>query len=188
MEVWSSIYYEVREEKRKCRRWVTVTDTNYQTIYTNFFSARVVKRAKVMFSQACVTHSASALWAGRDLLKYIFKHNIFEFKYIFKQTPQDGRPSRRPVPPCQGRAPPPPPAKTDPLREYGQWAGGTHPTAMHTCSEWNYNGLWILLMFMATIRKACKIMSTNGWKVQWIQGISQSLEFSLNVFTELNQW
>ena len=73
-------------------------------------------------------------------------------KYIFRQTPQECRtaPRKADLPERQtlreGRphpqrtddpTPPPPPRKGRPPeeenREYGQWAGGTHPTGMHPC-------------------------------------------------------
>ena len=64
-----------------------------------------------------------------------------------KHSPREGS-----TPPWEGITPPPPPEKEAPPPgrkhppAYGQWAGGTHPTGMHSCYFVSHSDLCILLV------------------------------------------
>ena len=91
---------------------------NYSLASLNLFiTARIAKRAKFMFSQVFVILSLNR--GGREVLQH--------------QRPLDN--TSPPPPPGHGHNTPLPPGTrwTTPPPPYGQCAGGTHPTGMHSC-------------------------------------------------------
>ena len=84
-----------------------------------FVTARNSSFGKEMFSQACVKNSVP-----RGVCVYIPT-------FLLAIAPPLGR---HPLPPRQTH---PPPRQTPRTMGYGQQAGGTHPTGMHSCHSFN---------------------------------------------------
>ena len=126
------------------------------------FTARVAKRAKVMFSQACVTHSVQLQGGGVTPGP---GHNTCPLPpdQVRLQHPPSPLPPHQvrlqhpPIPPppqdqVRLQHPPPPPlgpgqvTTPAPRRDCGQ-AGGTHPTGMHSCQIKYFHWLFLKITY-----------------------------------------
>ena len=104
-----------------------------------FITARVAKRAKVMFSQACVTHSVQQGGGGVQHQRSTTfspgtRSQHLPAPWDQVTTPPSPWTTPAPLPGTRSQHPPPslPPWTTPPPPDYAQ-AGGTHPTGMHYC-------------------------------------------------------
>ena len=102
-------------------------------------TARVAKRAKVMFSQACVTHSVQ-LWGGVGTKGLLLPPG----KVIKPPSPSPGHNTSPPLARSQHLSParsqhPPPGQVITPPPGHSAQAGDTHPPGMHSCLKYDFS-------------------------------------------------
>ena len=166
------------EEEIKIIRSTIFCSVHKIDLFISFIIVRVAKRAKVMFSQACVTHSVQ-LQGGRaggqhqrltpPPLDNTSLPSLLDNTSL-PPSPLPGQHLPPSLPRVKGLNTSPPPGQhlptslppgskvtTPPPQDYAQ-ADGTHPTGMHSC--------WLIFVVIAEVQKIFSIWKL--WQENWL--------------------